>query len=45
MLEAAQQGASPLAILPSIAEVMDRFIARGHAHDDWTMIAKDALWS
>jgi hypothetical protein len=22
---------------------MDRFIARGHGGDDWTVIAKDAL--
>jgi hypothetical protein len=22
---------------------MDRFIERGHAHDDWTVIAKDAI--
>lgn len=43
MIEAAQQGGAPLAIVPSIAEAMDRFIARGHAHDDWTVIAKDAL--
>jgi 3-hydroxyisobutyrate dehydrogenase len=43
MIEAAQQGAAPLAVLPSIAAVMDAFIARGHAHDDWTVIAKDAL--
>lgn len=25
------------------AATMDRFIERGHAHDDWTVIAKDAL--
>jgi 3-hydroxyisobutyrate dehydrogenase len=43
MIEAAQQGAAPLNVLPSIAELMDRFIARGHAHDDWTVIASDAL--
>jgi 3-hydroxyisobutyrate dehydrogenase len=43
MLEAARENAESLAVLPSIAELMDRFIARGHAHDDWTVIAKDAL--
>ena len=32
-----------LAVLPAIAARMDRLIARGHAHDDWTVIAKDAL--
>lgn len=43
MIDAAREGASPLSVLPSIAETMDRFIAQGHAHDDWTVIAKDAL--
>lgn len=43
MLEEGERGDSPLVILPAIAEVMDRFIARGHGRDDWTVIAKDAL--
>ncbi|MFT3923841.1 MAG: NAD(P)-dependent oxidoreductase [Myxococcales bacterium] len=43
MLEEGVQGNSPLAMLPAIAEVMDRFIVRGHGKDDWTVIAKDAL--
>ncbi|HEX6246068.1 MAG TPA: NAD-binding protein, partial [Polyangiales bacterium] len=43
MLEAADSAAQPLAMLPAIAATMDRFLARGHAHDDWTVIAKDAL--
>jgi 3-hydroxyisobutyrate dehydrogenase len=43
MLEAAAQADLPLAVIPAIAQQMDRFIARGHAHDDWTVIAKDAL--
>ena len=43
MLEAAEAAALPLAMLPAIAATMDRFLARGHAHDDWTVIAKDAL--
>ena len=43
MLEEGERGDSPLAILPAIAEVMDRFIERGHGNDDWTVIAKDAL--
>jgi 3-hydroxyisobutyrate dehydrogenase len=33
----------PLAVVPAIAEEMDRWIDRGHAKDDWTVIAKDAL--
>ena len=43
MIEAGERGASPLQFLPSIAAVMDRFIERGDAHADWTVIAKDAL--
>ena len=43
MLEAAAHGGETLAVLPAIASAMDAFIARGHAHDDWTVLAKDAL--
>jgi 3-hydroxyisobutyrate dehydrogenase len=30
-----------LALVPAIAQRMDQMIARGHGHDDWTVIAKD----
>jgi len=40
--EAAMHGAK-LAVLPAIAAEMDRFIGRGHAHDDWSVLAKDAV--
>jgi 3-hydroxyisobutyrate dehydrogenase len=43
MLEAGEQGRMPLPMLPAIAATMDRFLERGHAHDDWTVIAKDAV--
>jgi 3-hydroxyisobutyrate dehydrogenase len=43
MLEEADRGGVPLALIPSIAEQMDRFLERGHAKDDWTVIAKDAV--
>ena len=43
MLEAAEGAGQTLAFMPVIAAVMDAFIARGHGHDDWTVIAKDAL--
>ncbi len=43
MMESAQKGGTTLALVPAIAQVMDRWIERGHAHDDWTVIAKDAL--
>jgi 3-hydroxyisobutyrate dehydrogenase len=32
-----------LTLLPAIAARMDAMIERGHAHDDWTVIAKDYL--
>jgi 3-hydroxyisobutyrate dehydrogenase len=43
MIDEAQRGQVPLAVLPAIAQQMDRFIARGHGGEDWTVIAKDAL--
>jgi len=42
VMEAARSSNVPLAAVPAIAEEMDRWIARGHAHDDWTVIAADA---
>lgn len=42
MLEAAQRGGTELAVLPSIAKLMDSYLQRGHDHDDWTVIAKDS---
>lgn len=43
MLEGARDGSPPLAVLPAIAQEMDRWLERGHAHDDWTVIGKDAV--
>jgi 3-hydroxyisobutyrate dehydrogenase len=43
MLEEGERHGVPLPMLPAIAATMDRFLARGHAHDDWTVIASDAL--
>jgi len=40
MLEAAAAGGVTLAAIPAIAAEMDRFLARGHAADDWTVIGK-----
>jgi 3-hydroxyisobutyrate dehydrogenase len=40
--EAARHGVG-LAVVPAIAQEMDRWIARGHGQDDWTVIAKDAI--
>jgi 3-hydroxyisobutyrate dehydrogenase len=41
MMEAAESGGKTLATLPAIAAEMDRWIAQGQAHKDWTVIAKD----
>jgi 3-hydroxyisobutyrate dehydrogenase len=43
MIEEAGRAKVPLAVLPAIAAEMDRWIERGHAHDDWTVISKDSL--
>ncbi|MBO9732825.1 MAG: NAD(P)-dependent oxidoreductase [Chitinophaga sp.] len=32
-----------LAVLPAIAEEMDRWIAKGHGNEDWVVIGKDAI--
>jgi 3-hydroxyisobutyrate dehydrogenase len=39
--EAADREKIALLIVPAIAAHMDALIARGHAHDDWSVIAKD----
>jgi 3-hydroxyisobutyrate dehydrogenase len=43
MMEAAEKGGMKLSLVPAIAQAMDRWIERGHAHHDWTVLAKDAL--
>lgn len=43
MMEEAERGSMRLAAIPAIAQEMDRRIAQGHAEDDWTVMAKDAL--
>ena len=43
MIQEADGARVPLAVIPAIAREMDRWIERGHAHDDWTVIARDAL--
>ncbi len=43
MIEEAARGRVALGVLPAIAAEMDRWIEKGHAHDDFTIIAKDAL--
>lgn len=43
MMEEADKAGKPLAAIPAIADEMDRWIAIGEAHKDWTVIAKDNL--
>jgi 3-hydroxyisobutyrate dehydrogenase len=43
MMEEAQRGGRTLAVLPALASEMDRWIARGHGSDDWTVIAKESI--
>jgi 3-hydroxyisobutyrate dehydrogenase len=43
MIEEGERHGVPLPMLPAIAAEMDRYLERGHGHDDWTVIAKDAL--
>jgi len=43
MMEEAQRGGRTLAVLPALASEMDRWISRGHASDDWTVIAKESI--
>ncbi len=43
MIEGATQAGTPLIVIPAVAAAMDRWIAKGHGKDDWTVIAKDAL--
>ena len=43
MMQAADEAATTLAIIPAIATVMDQWIAKGHGNDDWSVIAKDNL--
>jgi len=43
MIKEAQEGGMPLAMLPAIANEMDKWIAKGFGDNDWTVIAKDAV--
>ncbi len=43
MIEGAKNGGTHMMAIPAIAREMDRWIEKGHGHDDWTVIAKDAV--
>jgi 3-hydroxyisobutyrate dehydrogenase len=40
MIDAAAQAGQRLTVIPSVATVMDEWIAKGHGSDDWTIISK-----
>jgi 3-hydroxyisobutyrate dehydrogenase len=42
-LQEAKKGGVSLAVIPAIANEMDRWIAKGHGSDDWTVISKAAV--
>ncbi len=42
-IQSAQQAQIDLAVLPAIAELMDRWIQKGYGNNDWTVIGKDAV--
>ncbi len=43
MIEAALQAGTNLTVLPAVADTMDEWIAKGHGHDDWRVIAKNSI--
>lgn len=43
MMEEAARGKMELITIPAIAKAMDAWIEKGHAKDDWTVIATDAV--
>jgi 3-hydroxyisobutyrate dehydrogenase len=42
-LEAVENAGRELVVIPAIAAEMDRWIAKGHGNDDWTVIGKEAV--
>ncbi len=43
MMDEAEHGGVPLAVIPAIAAEMDKWIAKGFGDSDWTVIGKDAV--
>jgi 3-hydroxyisobutyrate dehydrogenase len=41
MITTAKEAGTDLTIVPAIATLMDKWIAKGHGSDDWSIIAKD----
>ena len=43
MMDAVRKDAAEMMVIPAIAAQMDHWINKGHGHDDWTIIGKDAV--
>jgi len=43
MMDAANAADVKLNVIPEIAEVMDKWIEKGHGNDDWSVIAADSI--
>lgn len=43
MMEGAEQGSLPLLVIPGIAKEMDKWIEKGNAKKDWSVITKDVI--
>jgi len=43
MIEQAKKGNVKLMVIPAIATEMDRWIEKGHGHNDWTVIGKESV--
>ena len=42
-IEAAGKAKTDLALIPTIAALMDEWIEKGYGHQDWTVMAKDCI--
>jgi len=43
MMASAELNEAKLTVLPAVVKEMDRWIEKGHGHDDWSVIAKDNI--
>ncbi len=43
MMEAAERARIGLTTIPAVADAMDHWIAAGHGHEDWTVMAKEVV--
>jgi 3-hydroxyisobutyrate dehydrogenase len=42
-IDTAQKAGTELAVIPSVAKLMDEWIEKGFGNNDWTVIAKDSI--